>query len=54
LIVAHGRLASHLLRRIIQKFVREPLADYLLKKNPAMGTKVTVAVNEQSLKFSAT
>jgi ATP-dependent Clp protease ATP-binding subunit ClpB len=38
----HPEWGARPLRRIIQKFVREPLADYLLEKNPAAGTKIKV------------
>ena len=34
------------LRRIIRRFVREPLADFLLKTNPPAGTVVRVDVPE--------
>ncbi len=33
------------MRRIIQKFVREPLADYLLDKNPSAETNLKVDVD---------
>ncbi len=35
----HPEWGARPLRRIIQKFVREPLADYLLEKNPARGRR---------------
>jgi hypothetical protein len=38
--------------RIIQKFVREPLADYLLEKNSSAGTKIKVDVDGKGLKLS--
>lgn len=42
------------LRRIIRRFVREPLADFLLKVNPPSGTQVRVdAPDSSSLKFAA-
>jgi ATP-dependent Clp protease ATP-binding subunit ClpC len=42
------------LRRIIRRYVREPLADYLLKVNPPAGTQVKVdAPDNTSLKFAA-
>jgi ATP-dependent Clp protease ATP-binding subunit ClpA len=40
------------LRRIIQKVVREPLADYLLDKNPATEMKIKVDVEGKGLKIS--
>ncbi|HLF27190.1 MAG TPA: ATP-dependent Clp protease ATP-binding subunit [Anaerolineae bacterium] len=36
----HPEWGARPLRRIIQKFVREPLADFLLERNPPAGTKV--------------
>jgi hypothetical protein len=33
-------------------FGREPLADHLLEKNPAAGTKIRVDVNGKGLKIS--
>ena len=48
----HPEWGARPLRRIIQKFVREPLADYLLEKNPSAGTKVTVDVGADGLKIS--
>lgn len=42
------------LRRIIRRFVREPLADFLLKVNPPAGTLVRVdAPDGDGLKFTA-
>jgi hypothetical protein len=32
--------------------VREPLADYLLEKNPAAGTKIRVDVEGEKLKMA--
>jgi ATP-dependent Clp protease ATP-binding subunit ClpC len=39
------------LRRIIQRFVREPLADYLLKDHVPSGVKVLVDANEDGIFF---
>ncbi len=47
----HPEWGARPLRRIIQKFVREPLADYLLEKNPAAGTKIKVDVEGKGLKI---
>ena len=47
----HPEWGARPLRRIIQKFVREPLADYLLEKNPATGAKIKVDVDEKGLTF---
>jgi ATP-dependent Clp protease ATP-binding subunit ClpC len=42
------------LRRIIRRFVREPLADFLLKVNPPAGTQVRIdAPDGDGLKFAA-
>lgn len=41
------------LRRIIRRSVREPLADFLLKVNPAPGTVVRVNANGDGLQFVA-
>lgn len=41
------------LRRIIRRSVREPLADFLLKVNPAPGTVVRVDANGDGLTFVA-
>jgi ATP-dependent Clp protease ATP-binding subunit ClpC len=41
------------LRRIIRRFVREPLADFLLKVNPPAGTQVRIDANGDGLKFAA-
>ncbi len=42
------------LKRIIRRFVREPLADFLLKSNPPAGTQVRIdAPNGDGLKFAA-
>lgn len=48
----HPEWGARPLRRIIQKYVREPLADYLLDKNPAAGAKVVVDVGADGLKIS--
>jgi len=48
----HPEWGARPLRRIIQKFVREPLADYLLEKNPATGMKIKVDVEGEKLKMT--
>jgi ATP-dependent Clp protease ATP-binding subunit ClpA len=48
----HPEWGARPLRRIIQKFVREPLADYLLEKNPPAGTKIRVDVEGKGLKIA--
>ena len=45
----HPEWGARPLRRIIQKFVREPLADFLLEKNPPAGTKVEFVKQAGSL-----
>lgn len=49
----HPEWGARPLRRIIQKFVREPLADYLLDENPAAGTKITIDVRGDGLAFAS-
>ena len=39
------------LRRIIQRFVREPLADFLLKDHVPSGVKILVDANEDGILF---
>ena len=48
----HPEWGARPLRRIIQKYVREPLADYLLQKNPAAGAKIVADVGADGLKIS--
>jgi len=45
----HPEWGARPLRRIIQKHVREPLADFLLEKNPPAGTKVEFVERAGSL-----
>ncbi len=45
------RVISGLAWRSIQKFEREPLADYLLEKNPSAGTKIQIDVDGEKLKM---
>jgi ATP-dependent Clp protease ATP-binding subunit ClpA len=47
----HPEWGARPLRRIIQKHIREPLADFLLTKNPPPGTKVKVRVKDKALLF---
>lgn len=49
----HPEWGARPLRRIIQKFVREPLADYLLEQNPAAGAKVQIDVKGRDLNIVA-
>lgn len=41
------------LRRIIRRFVREPLADFLLRANPPAGTEVRIDAGNDGLTFAA-
>ncbi len=41
------------LQRIIRRFVREPLADFLLRANPPAGTEVRIDMNASGLTFAA-
>ncbi|HLV36297.1 MAG TPA: AAA family ATPase, partial [Spirillospora sp.] len=41
------------LQRIIRRFVREPLADFLLRANPPAGTQVRIDADESGLTFAA-
>ncbi len=41
------------LQRIIRRSVREPLADFLLRTNPASGTEVRIDANDSGLTFAA-
>lgn len=47
----HPEWGARPLRRIIQKHIREPMADYLLTHNPKGGTTVKVRVKEGALLF---
>lgn len=47
----HPEWGARPLRRIIQRNVREQLADYLLKENPQAGTTVKIGANRQGLTF---
>jgi len=47
----HPEWGARPLRRILQRHVREPLADYILKTDPQPGTVVRVGVKGDSLAF---
>jgi ATP-dependent Clp protease ATP-binding subunit ClpC len=47
----HPEWGARPLRRIIQRNVREPLADYLLKETPQAGTTVTIDAGAKGLTF---
>jgi ATP-dependent Clp protease ATP-binding subunit ClpC len=47
----HPEWGARPLRRIIQKHIREPMADFLLKEDPQAGTTVRVQVKKKELVF---
>jgi len=47
----HPEWGARPLRRIIQRHIREPLADWLLTEDPPNGTAVRVEVKGQKLAF---
>jgi ATP-dependent Clp protease ATP-binding subunit ClpC len=47
----HPEWGARPLRRIIQKFLRERLADWMLAADPKPGARVSVDVGEGGLKF---
>ncbi len=47
----HPEWGARPLRRIIQRYVRESLADYLLKENPEAGATVKIDATKDGLKF---
>ena len=49
----HPEWGARPLRRILQRHIREPLADYLLKTDPKPGTVVRVDAREDGLTFEA-
>ena len=50
----HPEWGARPLRRIIRRYLREPLADYLLAADPGPGAMVQVDAGEQGLTFEAT
>ena len=50
----HPEWGARPLRRIIRRYLREPLADYLLAADPGPGATVQVDAGEQGLTFEAT
>jgi ATP-dependent Clp protease ATP-binding subunit ClpC len=50
----HPEWGARPLRRIIRRYLREPLADYLLAADPEPGVTVQVDAGEQGLTFEAT
>jgi ATP-dependent Clp protease ATP-binding subunit ClpC len=49
----HPEWGARPLRRIIRRYLREPLADYLLAADPKPGAQVVVDAGDQGLKFEA-
>ncbi len=49
----HPEWGARPLRRIIRRYVREPLADFLLRENPPPGTLITVDAGDDMLTFAA-
>jgi ATP-dependent Clp protease ATP-binding subunit ClpB len=47
----HPEWGARPLRRIIRRYLREPLADYLLSADPRPGAAVTVDADAQGLRF---
>lgn len=47
----HPEWGARPLRRIIQKHIREPMADFLLEEDPAPGTLIKVTKRGKNLKF---
>ena len=49
----HPEWGARPLRRIIRRYLREPLADYLLTADPKPGTLVRVGASAGGLTFNA-
>jgi ATP-dependent Clp protease ATP-binding subunit ClpB len=49
----HPEWGARPLRRLIQKHIREPMADFLLKEDPPAGTVVKVQVKGNKLDFKS-
>ncbi len=47
----HPEWGARPLRRIIRQFLREPLADFLLEKNPSAGTTIQIGAGKNGLTF---
>ena len=50
----HPEWGARPLRRIIRRYLREPLADRLLAADPGAATSVEVDANEEGLTFHVT
>lgn len=49
----HPEWGARPLKRLIQRYIREPMADFLLKENPGANTTLTVKVKNSGLVFEA-
>ncbi len=47
----HPEWGARPLRRLIQKYIREPMADFLLKEEPPAGTTVKLQIKGKKLEF---
>ena len=50
----HPEWGARPLRRIIRQYLREPLADYLLRENPGPGTTIRIGVEKNAISFKLT
>ena len=50
----HPEWGARPLRRIIRRYLREPLADYLLAAEPKPGARVVVNAGDEGLRFQTT
>lgn len=50
----HPEWGARPLRRLIQKHIREPMADFLLKEDPPAGTVIKMQVKGKNLEFKTT
>lgn len=50
----HPEWGARPLRRLIQKHIREPMADFLLKEDPPAGTIIKMQVKGKNLEFKTT
>ncbi|MCL4303016.1 MAG: ATP-dependent Clp protease ATP-binding subunit [Anaerolineae bacterium] len=50
----HPEWGARPLRRLIQKHIREPMADFLLKEDPPAGTIIKMQVRGKNLEFKTT
>jgi ATP-dependent Clp protease ATP-binding subunit ClpC len=48
----HPEWGARPLRRIIRRYLREPLADYLLAADPRPGARVVIGADDKGLTFA--